>query len=261
MARALTRPAAASAALTFLLALPLFAAPTARPLSALYPKLDPATLKSARSPGGYSAQAEGAPLLLPNGEAGAAIARTLEGKKSSFLVETLSLIPGYEAGSKLELFNSMTRFRSLSGVTYASKSKGKGTVLFSDVTRISDPRKAASFPDEAAASLPERATFYIRLKDVNFGPSYYKAELDTRAPGIVFALSNVRPLSYFLMPVVAEGGFFCIFYVEPVQEGLLVYGVSGGVVSSAVAKHVNIRSAVRKRTTAIAGWLASGNPR
>jgi hypothetical protein len=255
MARALTRLLAAAAAIA--LAATAETA-EARPLSALYPALDPAIIVGAARPLGYSAVVEGTPRLLPAGEAGAAVLRALEGRKSSFLVETLVIAKGVGAGSKLELYDSMTRYRGLSGVTYRSKSQGEGTVLFSEVARISDPRKPQPLPDEAASSLPERAQHFIRLKDANFGTCYYEVLLDTRGPGIALAMSNARPLSYLFVPVVGEGGLFCVFYVEPVSEGLLIYGISGGTVSGLAAKQVNLPSAVRKRAAAIAGWLASG---
>jgi hypothetical protein len=268
MARALTRLAAAallalaaplipSQPASAQAAAPLGAAMTARPLSSLYPNLDPAVLAAATSARGYSASAEAAPRLLPAGEAGAALARALEGRKRSFLIETLALIPGLKAESKLAVYNSMTKFRGLSGLTYSSKSKGSGAVLFSDVTRISDLRRAERLPDETVASLPESAEHLIRLKDANFGSSYYRVELDTRAPGIVFAMTNARALTYFLIPIIAEGGLFCIFYVEPIREGLLIYSIDGGNLPSAAEKQVNLSSAVRKRAAAISGWLAS----
>jgi hypothetical protein len=228
-----------------------------RSLAELYPKLDPAVGAAMGKPGGYSASAGDAPQLLPASDAGKVVAKALEGRKHSFLVETLTLVPGVAPESKLELYNAMTRYRSLSGVTYSSKSHGTGSVLFSDVTRIADSRKGEALPDETVAVLPERVTEHLRLKDANFGLTYYKADLDTRAPGIVLALSNSRSLSYLLIPVVGEGGIFCIFYVEPVEEGLLIYSLSGGSISALAAKQVNLPSAVRKRAAAIASWLAA----
>lgn len=234
-----------------------------RSLAALYPAIAPETLAKARSLEGLSASADTAAGLafVPVGEAGAFLMRTLEGRKYSFLVETLGFIddapgPGSRSGGdKLGLYNAMTRFRNLSGVTYRSHSRGEGAVLFDDVTRISDLKKAQALPDEAATSLPERSEYLIRLKDANFGTSYYRVELDTRQPGIFFSMVNAKPLSVFLIPVVGEGGLFSFFYLERTKEGLLVYGVSGGLVAGAAAKQVNLPSAVRKRAAALRGWL------
>jgi len=256
------KPFVACALIAILAAAPAAAAqgpsPASRPLAALYPKLDAAILASLLSSGSYSADSDKTePALLPAGEAGAAIAAALEGRQRGFLVETLALVPGAKAASKLELYNCATKYRALSGVTYSSKSHGDGAVLFSEVTRLSDLKKAKAVPDVAVSLLPESADHFLRLKDANFGTCYYEAALNTKAPGIVLALSNARPLSYLFIPVVPVGGMFCVFYVEQVKEGLLIYGASGGNLSGAAAKQINIPSAVRKRAAAIAGWLAS----
>jgi len=264
MARARTRSGwPAVAAIVLMVGAPrAFPAPASpRPLAALYPSLDPAILEKARGAEGYSSSADSAAQLklVPAGEAGAALQRALEGRKYSFLVETLGFVEdgaGQVGADELDLYNAMTRFRSLSGVTYRSHSKGEGTILFDAVTRISDLKKAEALADEAASSLPERAEHLVRLKDANFGTSYYRIELDTRLPGILFSMANAKPLSVFLVPVVGEEGLFSLFYVERTAEGLAVYGISGGLVSGIAAKQVNLPSAVRKRMSAIRGWLA-----
>jgi hypothetical protein len=257
MAGARIRPSVAALALVLAALAGSGTAWAERSLSAVFPKLDPAALAQARSQDGYSATGDSSPRFLPSGEAAAIIAKALEGRESSFLVETLTIVPGKAAASKLDLFNAITRYRGLSGVTYSSKSKGEGSVLFNEVTRIADLRKATPLPDLPAASLPASAEQYIRLKDANFGTSYYRVRLDTSPPGIVFAMSNARSLDYFFIPVVAADRLFCIFYVEQASEGLLIYSVSGGKVSGTAAKQVNISSAVRKRAMAISGWLVS----
>ncbi|HOX31122.1 MAG TPA: hypothetical protein PLB91_02255 [Spirochaetales bacterium] len=253
-----------AAARTSLLALGLAlalapAAAAPRPLDALYPSLDPALLEKARQAGGLSAPADSAAALslVPAGEAGAALRKALEGRRYSFLVETLALVAeGIPEGEgKLGLFNAMTSFRELSGLTYRSHSRGEGAVLFDEATRISDLKKAAPLPDEALVALPEAAEYLVRLKDANFGTSYYRVGIDSRLPGLLFSMVNAKPLSVFLVTVAGEGEFFSLFYVERVEEGLLVYGLSGAKVGGFAAKRVDLPSAVRKRAAALRTWI------
>jgi hypothetical protein len=98
----------------------------------------------------------------------------------------------------------------------------------------------------------------MRLKDVNFGNSYYKADISFTPYGLVYNLSNFKDLSYLFFKVIKEDKFFARFYMEPLSEGVLLYSVSGADVSDFVAKQVDMPSAVTKRLRVITGWVIDG---
>jgi hypothetical protein len=80
-------------------------------------------------------------------------------------------------------------------------------------------------------------------------------DFDSRTPGILLSLTNVRALSVFLIPVLPEGGMFCLFYLEPTDRGLAIYTLSGARLGGFASGQVDIPSAVRKRVGALRSWL------
>jgi hypothetical protein len=46
--------------------------------------------------------------------------------------------------------------------------------------------------------------------------------------------------------------------MEPLAEGVLLYGVSGAEVSAFVSKQVDMPSAIAKRLRVITGWVVDG---
>ncbi len=259
MARAPIRPVSFAALLACLC---LVAAPAQqRALSSLYPGFAQAIPAGAASAGGISdsGSSPGELGLLPAGEVGAALLKALEGRRYSFLGETLSILPRKVIQSpalrdKLALYNAISQVRSLSGITYRSSSQGQ-RVLFDEVTRVADASGGRILPDTTEADLATRSGFFVRLKDANFGTSYYRMDFDTSFPGILMAMSNARPLQAFMMTVLGEGEMFSYFYIEPTQGGLVIYSLSGAKVEGFAARQVDLPSALRKRATALKAWL------
>ncbi|GHV73265.1 hypothetical protein AGMMS49940_05670 [Spirochaetia bacterium] len=197
--------------------------------------------------------------LAPSGEIGARIAGLVLGDMHpSHLVESLTVLP-YIGNKPLELlaiYNAMGKIRDLKGRLYPSFTRKKDVPLFEEAARIESPEKNTAIPDPANSSvLPRSDRMYICLKDVNFGNSYYQADIFTEQYGLLYGLSNFRNLSYGIIPVFKEKKFNAQFYVEPVAEGILVYSAAGAAASDFVSNMVDIPSAIEKRVTVILGWL------
>ncbi|MDR0452274.1 MAG: hypothetical protein LBH15_04460, partial [Treponema sp.] len=64
--------------------------------------------------------------------------------------------------------------------------------------------------------------------------------------------------SYLLFRIIRQDKFFAWFYMEPLAEGVLLYGVSGAEVSAFVSKQVDMPSAIAKRLRVITGWVVDG---
>jgi hypothetical protein len=106
--------------------------------------------------------------------------------------------------------------------------------------------------------LPRAETVFIRLKDINFGNSYYKSDISVSPHGITYNLTNTRNLSYLFFTAMKEGKFSAILYLEPLTEGMLVYSVAGADASDFVANRIDIPSAISKRLAVFIAWIYDG---
>jgi hypothetical protein len=230
-----------------------------RSFDELFPNLDSEKRALVLSEGLTEAREKDPSLFLaPFGELGSKISGlVITGGSPTCLVETLMVIPYLnKPADLLSIYNAMGKIRNLKGRLYHSFTRDETIPLFEDATRIESPKKTAAIPDPAdSLSLPQSDRIYICLRDVNFGKSYYQADILTEQYGLLYGLSNFRNLSYGIIPVIREKKFNAQFYVEPVSEGILVYSVAAAEVSDFIADRINISSAIRKRIEVILGWL------
>jgi hypothetical protein len=186
------------------------------------------------------------------------IINTVLGVNPGYLVESISVIPGNpEEITLLDVYNSLGNIRGLKGRLYSSFTKKQYVPLFEDATRIMSERKTTPIPDPSPAGLvPPAETVFIRLKDVNFGNSYYRGEIRLVQKGLCYTLTNFKSLTYFFVPVIKEEKFIAQLYFEPIAEGILIYALGGVDVSDFVASRLDMASAISKRLAVIIGWVA-----
>jgi hypothetical protein len=234
----------------------------ARSFKEIFPRYNETQRGEIFSPGGVITVSEKtdtlrylSPLLPDIG-----IADDVMRKKPSFLAESLIVIPfDQKPPDLLGVYNGIGKVRDLKGRTYSSATRGAEVPLFEDATRIKSRRDFDPVDDPAPTrSLPESETIFMCLKDVNFGKTYYKADVSFTPHGLVYSLSNFRSFTYFLFTVIGEEKFFARFYMEPLAEGVLLYCVSGAAVSSFIARQVDMPSAISKRLQVIIGWVVDG---
>jgi hypothetical protein len=189
------------------------------------------------------------------------ISNKIATRRPAVLIESLALIP-YSRNSPLELldvYNSLRNIRDLKGRLYHSATRDDDIPLFEDATRIEGKSKTNPIQDSGPKnSMPESETIYIRLKDINFGNSYYRGDILLYQHGFVYTLSNYKDLTYLFFPVIKAEKFTARFYFEPLHEGLLVYTISGADVSDFIASKIDIPSAIQKRLDVIFAWMSDG---
>jgi hypothetical protein len=225
----------------------------------LFPNLDPGKKKQAFS--GVLAETREQDFYLrlsPAGELDAKIAGfVLTDIRPVCLVEFLTVIPYPDAPLELlDLYNAMGNIQGLKGRLYHSATRGENLPLFEDADRIQGPNKLTPIPDPKKSSvLPATDRIYIRLKDVNFGNSYYQGDISVDSGGLLYSLANFRNLSYGIIPVIRERKFKAQFYAEPIAEGVLVYSAAAAEVGGLISGMVHIPSAIQKRLEVILSWL------
>jgi hypothetical protein len=225
----------------------------------LFPGLDPAQKRQAFS--GILTETTVRDFYLrmpPAGEPGTKIAGFVLGDiRPACLVEFLTVVPYLDAPlDLLNLYNALGGIRNLSGRLYHSATRDENVPLFENATRIQGPKNSATLPDpEDSTVLPATDRVYIRLKDVNFGNSYYQGDISFASGALFYGLTNFRSLSYGIIPVIKEGNFIAQFYLEPLAEGILVYSAATAEVGGFIADMVDVSSAIRKRIEVILSWL------
>ena len=181
-------------------------------------------------------------------------------KNPSHIVESLLVIqrPNNEV-TLLEIYNALGNIRGLKGRLYFSNTRNKEIPLFEDATRVASEKSTSSVQDPPPASIvPFAETVYIRLKDANFGNTYYRGEMSLAQNGMRYRLTNYKNITYFLIPAIKEEKFFAQLYFEPIQEGVLIYCITGVDVSDFISSRIHIGSAISKRLEVIISWVADG---
>jgi hypothetical protein len=188
------------------------------------------------------------------------IIETLFSRQPGFVVESIRVIPG-AAGeyTLLDAYNALGRTRSLAGRVYHSHTQNEYVPLFEEVTRIESARRNNAIADPTpAAVVPRSETVYLRLRDANFGTSFYRGDMSLSRNGLSYSLSNFKSLTYLLVPVIREERFTAQLYFEPITEGILIYGLAGADVSDFVSSRISMSSAISKRLDVIISWVTEG---
>jgi hypothetical protein len=254
--------------LFFLILSPLSAQPSPfsikRSFNEIFPGIPSAVREAAFSREGYCKASEKAELSALVGSGRNAIdpqvARSVFEKQPGFLVESIMVVPGSaNQYSLLDVYNALGKIRGLKGRLYSSATRNEQIPLFEEVTRVESAKKTNPVADPAPATvIPSSETIYMRLKDVNFGNSYYRGDITLSQRGLRYSLSNNKSLTYFLVPVIKEEKFIAQLYFEPIAEGILIYALAGADVSDFVSSRIHMPSAISKRLTVIIEWVAEG---
>ena len=228
----------------------------------LFPGLGENRKREAFSPGGLirSIKKNEAMEFITNPEAGIDLLGVVLKEDPSYLAESLLVIP-YEGKTldSLAAYNALARIRDLKGRLYHSHTRDAEVPLFEDATRIDSVQKNNPLPDPPRASeLPLSETVFMRLKDVNFGNSFYRGEISISPHGITYKLSNAKNLTYLLFTVMKEEKFTAVLYMEPLAEGMLIYSMAGAGASDFISNRIDIPSAISKRLAVFISWIEDG---
>jgi len=173
------------------------------------------------------------------------------------LVESILVVPG--EGSLLDVYNALSQTRNLQGRLYHSHRRDAYIPLFEEVTRLDSGRRNAPVADPAPAlSVPRSETIYMRLRDANFGNTFYRAQMSLDGKGLRYSLTNNRTITHLMFPAIREGRFVAQMYFEPIAEGILIYSLAGVDVSNFVYSQIHMRSAISTRLAVIIEWAVDG---
>jgi hypothetical protein len=197
--------------------------------------------------------------LLPSDGLDPDITNKVLSRSPLILVESLIVIPRRERDIELiDVYNALSGIRKLKGRLYHSETRKADIPLFEDATRLDSKKNSPVSDPPPASMLPPSETVYVRLKDTNFGNTYYRGDMDLIGRGLRYRLANNRNITYLLIPVIKQEKFTAQLYFEPVAEGTLVYGLAGADVSDFIMSRMDMPSAIGKRLAVIISWVIDG---
>ena len=198
--------------------------------------------------------------IIPGTDSGIDLHSRIAARNFPYITESLIVIPPRERTyTILDAYNALGNIRDLKGRLYSSHTRGADVPLFEDAFRVESDRRNNPIPDPPPAlSVPSHETVYIRLRDVNFGNTYYRAEITPQGNGLLYNLTNYRNITLLLFTVMRAENFSAFLYMEPIEEGMLIYSVAGTNVTDFAASMVDIPSAISKRLLVFVGWVNDG---
>lgn len=238
----------------------IFSAP-ARSVDALFPGMNAAFRAALTSGNGwfYVIKKSEAPAALNASEAFRARVQKLTRNTPQTLLEMAQLVSAPRDTNRAGIYNAAQRIRALAGRNYFSHTRQREVPLFKSAYRImskNDSTKVDDPPRRAAIPLSE--TFYIVVDDINFGDSYYQVDISGTDAGIIFSLTNTRALSVLLFTIIKSENLTMLFYIEPLDEGVLIYSLLGMNAETFASSKVDMPSAAKKRFDVIKDWLIEG---
>jgi len=181
-------------------------------------------------------------------------------KNPRFLLETIFVIPSKPgAVNLLDIYNVLGNIQSINNVKYSNSSQKKEPPVFENVTRIINEKQTTPIADPPPSRiLPYIEIMYIKLKDINFGNSYYRSQIMPIQNGLSYTLTNFKNISFLFIPVIKEEKFIAQLYIEPINEGILFYIIAGADISDFLTSRINIDSAINKRLSVFISWAVDG---
>jgi hypothetical protein len=238
-----------------------------RSFDALFPALDPAIKAQTFSEEGFSnCVTDPSDLLILSNVSqvfftGTFAARIAAGD-FSYISENLLVVP-YADGrpvTLLDIYNALQRVRGMTDITYHSFTRKKWVPLFEEAARIDGP-DGKPLPDPAYIPvIPDAETVYAKLKDINLGNTVYRSELVSIGSALLYTITNHRASTLFFVPVIKREHFVSRIYLEPLEEGVLVYCVACIELPGFVERMIDVPSALKKRLDVLIQWALAGLP-
>jgi hypothetical protein len=198
------------------------------------------------------------PALIPNPDLGIDLFGSVMRKNPSHLIEALVVVPYNERElDLLDTYNALGRIEKIKD--HSVPLNGSDFYVFTESTRIESARNRRAVPDPLpAVMLPFSETMYLRLREINFGNLFIRADISISMYGITYSMTNFAAVRYFLVPIMGVERFITIIYLEPVKEGILIYSMTGFYLPGFIADRVNLTPNINRRIEIFINWITDG---
>ena len=144
-------------------------------------------------------------------------------------------------------------------VKYHSFTRKKWVPLFEEAFRIDSPDSLKPLPDPARLpAIPDAETLFVKLKDINLGNTIYRSELVNTGRALLYTITNHKASTLLFITVMKREHFVSRIYLEPLEEGVLVYCVACIELAGFVERMIDVPSALKKRLDVLIEWALAG---
>jgi len=248
--------------LTYLLLLFAFSmlpADSLRSLDELFPGLTESQRQEVFNPDGIrnTFLRHETPSYIPSSSFGVNLMGSILKKVPAQFIEALIVMPYNERQfDKLDIYNAVMKIENLKNYYVHLPSRNRSIRVFEESSQIAIPNRNNPIPDPPPApALPASQTIHIRVKDSSFGITYFRGEFSTDSRGITYRLINTAAIWFLIFPVMGAEKFAMSAYVEPIKEGILIYGMAGVDIPMFLASSINIAETIDIRVKAVVNWL------
>jgi len=231
-----------------------------RSFDEIFPGLTRTQKRNARTATGlrHAFEKDEPPMFLPAENSGINLIDFVMDKKPSHVVEALVLIP-YD---KREL-DMLDAYNAMSGISLIKDQtipyRNSQYQVFKDTTRLESAKNRKPIPDPAPAdTLPYSERMYLRFTDTTIGEIFLQGDITPGLYGITYSMTNFRDVNYTIFKVMKAEKFSAVIYVEPVKEGVVIYGMSGLYLPGFIVNRMNLPSNMNYRITALLNWIIHG---
>ena len=200
------------------------------------------------------------PFLTPSADLGINLSSIVMEKQPSHIIETLVVVPynGKEL-NRLDVYNAVGRIKKLKDYLYFSAAQNKNILIFKETTRLESGTKRTPISDPPRSYiLPSSETVYLRFDDASYGTLYLRGDVSASPHGITYNMTNFAAVRFLIFTIMKAEKFSAIVYIEPVREGILVYGISGIDIPGFISGRYDVSSDIEKRLTVLVNWLSDG---
>lgn len=146
-------------------------------------------------------------------------------------------------------------FSRMKGMTYFSQSRNRRETLILDIYRVEGPDRTARLPDRPWSEVAPSSFEYFFQKDNTFGEAVYSMRVRNQFPQTTVVIANEQRIFWGLIPLVDPRNLQFIFQAEFLEDGILVYGLSGAQALSLFGLERSREASFFNRLRALADWF------
>jgi hypothetical protein len=195
----------------------------------------------------------------------AAVRAALPARPSTIAAEGLFLLDLPKTQDRVEMdgkvLKAFTSFSTMKGLLVYSASLKKMETFIYDSYRVDSLENRSPLPDPELAAATGHAEFTLYQKEEQTGDVFSSMKLDVRDGYYTAVLNNLTGLRYLFFQLVAPRELTTLFVVVPVEDHLVLYGVTVANTPRFLGLERMKQSSFFYRMKALSTWFSGNLPR